>query len=408
MSTSIQQTSKQQLGQFYTSQQFSKILINNLSTQNPEMILELGAGRGSLLNAATQRWEKARLLTVDIDQENHKYLQQQFPNHIHLHYDALALDLPNELRQHVGSFGTAICNPPYLRPKWRKEFGMILEDAGLSDAIYSVREASADLLFMAQNLRMLEKNGELGIIVPDGYITAQKYTKLRKKLIENHIINSVIQLPRRIFSSTDAQTFIILLKKGSSTSKKIPLAYVDQLGNFSEKIEIELENAIQRMDYGYYDWENHSKRTSPRSKKLFLLSDLSKVSRGNLNKTLADKKNIQVLHTTDFKNMENLLQVHLIESNSELERDKYIIAKKGDIIISRVGRNLETQIAIIASGSKIISDCIFRIRAKEKYKKHIWESLTSETGQEWIRAHSRGVSALSITLTDINKFPIYL
>ncbi|WP_206743886.1 methyltransferase, partial [Thiomonas arsenitoxydans] len=151
-------------GRYYTSDEVSHSLIERIEVSKPKVVLELGSGSGALCSAAASRWHDARLVTVDVDRQAPKRLDAEHNGpslkHSHFVHDALDEALSDKIGLRLGTVDVAVCNPPYIRPRWRSDFGKILEDAGLSGALASLRDAGADLLFLAQNLRLLRRNAK--------------------------------------------------------------------------------------------------------------------------------------------------------------------------------------------------------------------------------------------------------
>lgn len=199
-------------GRYYTPPVVSRALIDAMIGVRPKLILELGAGQGALANEAHRKWKSASLVTVDTDLALTQILGQDASGASHIHHTQDALDdqLADRIGIPLGSVDVGLCNPPYVRPRWRSNFGHILEDAGLSGALQSVHDAGADLLFIAQNLRLLRKRGKLGLVLPDGLITGQKYQGVREVLLREHSVELVVQLPRRVFARTEAQTYLLV------------------------------------------------------------------------------------------------------------------------------------------------------------------------------------------------------
>ena len=91
----------------------------------------------------------------------------------------------------------------------------------LSGTLNSLHDAGADLLFLAQNLRLLRRNGKLGLILPDGLITAEKFGRVRQALLRQHLIEQVVQLPRGVFKGTEAQTYLAVLSKMAGETEQV-------------------------------------------------------------------------------------------------------------------------------------------------------------------------------------------
>ena len=138
-------------GRYYTSPVISRSLIDSIELHQPDLILELGSGSGSLCTAAATRWQDAKLVTVDVDRQAPDRLDAanvgRRVRHSHFVHDVLDEALSDKIGLRLDSVDVAVCNPPYIRPRWRADFGRILEGAGLSDTLTSLHDAGADLLF---------------------------------------------------------------------------------------------------------------------------------------------------------------------------------------------------------------------------------------------------------------------
>ncbi len=122
-------------GRYYTSPLVSRSLVGRIETAKPKLVLELGSGSGSLCIAAANRWQDANLVTVDVDCAPRRLYTGKAdprPKHTHFVHDVLDVALSDRIGLRLGSVDVALCNPPYIRPRWKSDFGKILEDAGLS------------------------------------------------------------------------------------------------------------------------------------------------------------------------------------------------------------------------------------------------------------------------------------
>ena len=389
-------------GQFYTSDIFSQTLIRNLEVNSPDFALELGPGEGGLINALINRWSNTQVITIDIDKRNHDYLNKQWPQHTHVNADVLSIDIKRVLQPFANTVSLAICNPPFVRIPWLDSYGGIMEEIGVP-LLEIERKISSDIIFFAQNLKMLSKLGELAIILPNGFLTSQKYQYIRRYIINSHKIKKILQLPQRIYKGTDAATHIMYLEKEAECGEKVKLGLVDLSGKVEDMIEVQTSCLEHRMDYNFYS----IRRKKIKKLKFVSLGSIASIKRGTINNTAAKGGMINLFHTTDFKNNSNLESISLTES-LEANDAKYIVAKSGDIVIARIGRNLEAQVAYISEGQSIISDCIFRIRFDSKYGDAIWQSLTSSEGKGILSSMAYGVCAKSISKYDLAQFPIII
>lgn len=380
------------LGRYFTSERVGQLLIDSMQNVSPSLVLDLGAGDGALTAAASKQWSDALFLTVDIDlNARSKSLESVTQGRFtHTTTDALSHDLPNKINLSLASADAAICNPPYIRPKWHSDFKYILEEAGLDDVLYSKRDISAELLFIAQNLRLLKSGGLLGLILPDGIISGDKHLDLRRKLLECHSVESVIELPRRVFRRTDAKTHILVLRKNGLPSKNITLQRVDENNNFCRPMQVSTSSAVERLDYTYHS------RDFNKSNGIKVSDILIKLVRGNISSSERQSRNYPVFHTSDMCSGQYKIPFNFFINNEKLVNNE-VVACHGDILISRVGRNLTDKICMVENGNVVISDCIILIRVSIEHRNKLFLYLISSEGKDYLNALSHGVGAKFLT-----------
>jgi len=389
------------LGQFYTEDLISNLMISRILNKNPKTIVELGIGQGSLAKAALKRWKNSRIIGIDIDANNIETLKTTFPKIQCFLINGLSSNLSSNLKIKLGSVDVGICNPPYLTVKKNPEIEKILISAGLGD-FNDYTNISSDLVFLAQNLNLIKLNGELAIILPDGLITSHQFHKFRKLLLANYAISACIELPSKIFKKTEAKTYILIIKKTLTKSKKINLFLANNSAELIDKISISIDKAIHRMDYTYY---------SLMPKPIFLsngvsLEDLNaKIFRGSLSKKSLETRNYEYIHTNSFNQLNEDL---VLEDKKVLPQSNFNYAKEGDILIPRVGKSCLGKVMRIVKGEILISDCVYVIRIDKQERNELFNILNSDYGRKWIIAHAHGVCAQVISKKDLLKFKIPL
>lgn len=400
-------------GRYYTSPLVSQSLVERIDAPPPKLILELGSGSGALCCAAATRWNSAKLITVDADFNAPQRLANAKSSppidHSHFVHDVLDEALFDRIGLKRGAVDVAICNPPYIRPKWRSDFGKILEDAGLSGALASLRDAGADLLFLAQNLRMLCHNGKLGLILPDGLVTAEKFSRLRQTLLRQHLVEQVIQLPRGVFKGTEAQTYLVVLTKSAGETNKVCLKQMDAAGVLTEAIYINQEAAVKRLDYGHHSTHLISLHGSDRcNASIALRQALTNVVRGSICSSAIHSFPTAVFHLSDFAapHGERILpevakRFTLSRRKAQLLAQNFQLALPGDILIARVGRSLANQAALVVHGPCIISDCIFALRTTIEHRERLCHFLGSDKGRLALNSAAHGVAARFISKANL-------
>lgn len=385
------------LGRYYTNPAVSTVLVNAMGMNNPSLAIDICAGEGALVLEAAKEWKETSFVTVDIEASASKVLLKKLTNRLTSHYvgDALDVDLAERIGFQWGQADAALCNPPYINPTWKKQFSKILEEAGLSHVIYRMRDVPADLLFIAQNLRLLRQGGRLGLILPDGIVAGEKYTIFRKTLLHKHRVERVIELPRGIFKKTDAKAHIVVLSKNVAGSENIVIQSLAKNGFLSPEIEIPISYAIKRFDYTY----NAQKKISVGKRKI---SDVAiSVKRGSISSSVRSQLNFPVFHTSDFSEYCSIVPDKYTLVNDTQEIGNKIFAEHGDILVARVGRNLNRKVCRVRSDRVAISDCILTLRILPIYRETVFTYLRSNAGRQALDAASHGVGAKFITVQSL-------
>ena len=383
------------LGRYYTNSYVGSILINSMGTICPESVLDLGAGDGALTAAAATIWQDASYYTVDIDENARsaslpELLGSSFKHHVG---DALSSAIEKELGLKLGSADLAICNPPYIRPRWQKGFASILEDAGLSHVLPKLADMPAEILFIAQNLRFLKNHGRLGLIVPDGVVAGERFAELRNSLAIEHCIERVIELPRGIFRRTEAKAHILVMSKSGAGPDEIQVQCLDQSGVLSPALKIQRERATGRLDYSFLAGAMEKKR-----KKQTRIGDVTIfLSRGSFSSSQRAKCDFPVLHTTDLSPEVYEVSRKFTMPAVSSKQGQFHLAKPGDILVGRVGRNFEEKVCRVRSGTVAVSDCIFILRVASEHQDAVFAYLKSGPGREALSFSSHGVGAKFLT-----------
>jgi type I restriction enzyme M protein len=397
------------LGRYYTKSNVGSLLVGHMSGVQPTCVLDLGAGSGALSRAAANRWNKAHLVTVDIDLRSRHHLTDVAASgqrHLHIRADALDRTLPERIRKKVTAIDTAICNPPFVTPVWRTAFGEILEDAGLSGCIPVSGTVDAALVFLAQNLRVLHANGTLGIILPDTLACAAKYQLFREKLLARYCVHRAIRLTRYSFKNTDALAHIVIISKGGDNTGLVSLQMMPNSAGEAPEVKVDVEQAAKRLDHVYH---SQPKQPIRRHHYRTRLGDVSEIARGTI--TSAERRNLlfPVVHTSDLDGgkFRQWCDLRLNSPPPSFCPDRHLIqARPGDILIARVGRNLEGKIVGVHFGEPVLTDCVYRIRAPKRFRQGILEQLGGEQGRTWLESRTYGVSAKHLTKADLADFPL--
>lgn len=379
-----------QFNQYYTDSNISDKLINSLEIQYPNQAFDLGFGSGELLKSVKRRWSKIRLAGADIDPQNVNFAKKEaLIDSVEL--DGFLENLPNIILEKYGNIDILISNPPFFQKKISDNCLRILESADLLDCIsMKSKTIPSELIFLAQNLRLLSETGEIGIILPAGLVTGERWKVLRSLLFRKYNMKNIIQLPENSFKQTEAQTFMLIFSISNQlNSGLVTLSHI----NKTEKIVIPICEAIERADYNFYEYRKHKSHFTK-----FEATDFT-VFRGNTSRVKLKVNQIEHIHSTDFD--KSPLMTTLV---SNFHQD-IKVCKASDILVARVGSRCVGRIMYVSAGSLPISDCVIVIRAKnEKSRIKIWKKLCSPQFQEFLNSSLLGVGPKYITHSLIKTF----
>ena len=114
-------------------------------------------------------------------------------------------------------FDAIVSNPPYSI-KWAgKSNPLLINDERFAPAGILAPESKADLAFTMHMLSWLSSKGTAAIVEFPGVLyRGGAEGKIRKYLIDNNFVDTVIQLPSDLFVGTTIATCILVLKKNKS------------------------------------------------------------------------------------------------------------------------------------------------------------------------------------------------
>ena len=387
------------LNRFYTRTAVGELLVDQLGDVRPQNVLDFGAGEGSLSAAVASRWPGIEAVTVDLDSgiveglyENLK--QAGVGTHRHHQNDVLDSTLPAQLADH-GLFDLAVCNPPFFRPDWSRDYARILQHADLAAACPSTADVSAEILFLAQNLRMVRDGGKIALIAPDGLLTGWRSSAFRRALMERHGIDCVLQLPNHSFHDTEARCFILIVTKNAGPTEQVKLLRYDAADGLSAPVVINRDDAEARMDFDF-----HAHRDDRDGRVTTLRQLGAEVKRGSLDTVARKAAAFPTFHTTDYRGVAGGV-VTLEADFASSDKPKLVVAEAGDILMARVDRSLHEKIVMVAGGRAAVTDCIYRVRVPAEVRMSVFDALRSPAGMASLLAATKGVSARLLGKADL-------
>ncbi|MCX7522051.1 type I restriction-modification system subunit M [Microbacterium sp. STN6] len=133
-------------------------------------------------------------------------------------------------------FEAIVSNPPYSI-KWDGDANpLLINDERFAPAGVLAPKSKADLAFTMHILSWLAVNGTAAIVEFPGVLyRGGAEAKIRKYLIDNNYVDTVIQLPPDLFFGTTIATCIIVLKKSKKTNDVLFINASDEFKRIGNK-----------------------------------------------------------------------------------------------------------------------------------------------------------------------------
>lgn len=230
-------------GEFFTPQSVSK-LIAKLATHNQTTINKIydpAAGSGSLLLQAKKQFDDHVIEDGFYGQEiNHTtYNLARMNMFLHnVNYDKFNIALGNTLLDpQFGDekpFDAIVSNPPYSVNWIGSDDPTLINDERFAPAGVLAPKSKADFAFVLHCLSYLSSKGRAAIVCfPGIFYRGGAEQKIRKYLVDNNFVETVISLAPNLFYGTSIAVNILVLSKSKKDSTT---QFIDASGeNFFKK-----------------------------------------------------------------------------------------------------------------------------------------------------------------------------
>ncbi len=224
-------------GEFFTPQCVSKLLaklaIHGKTSINK--IYDPAAGSGSLLLQAKKQFGEHMIEDGFFGQEiNHTtYNLARMNMFLHnVNYDKFNIALGNTLTQPYfrddERFDAIVSNPPYSINWIGSDDPTLINDERFAPAGVLAPKSKADFAFILHALDYLSSKGRAAIVCfPGIFYRGGAEQKIRKYLVDNNFVETVIALAPNLFYGTSIAVNIMVLSKGKKDTK---IQFIDASG----------------------------------------------------------------------------------------------------------------------------------------------------------------------------------
>ena len=358
-------------------------------------------------------------------------------------------------KKNLIKFDKIIMQPPFSLANWGREKA---EDDIYGRFRYGVPgKIHSDLAFLQIAIASLNDKGKAAIVLPYGCLFRSGTDEaIRKKIVENDLIETIIGLPVNIFQGTGIGASIVIINKNKSEKQRNKIHFI----NAQEKYEkINKQNYLREEDVewilGTYENEKEIEGSSRivdineikensynlNPNRYFLkiklatelfgdvfvnrtvyenspidkvyLKEIAGFSRGynitSLSKKEKGNKTIKILNISDVNNGEiniDELTEASVESLKGLER---YIARTGDVLLSCRGTTNKIVVVPETKENILVSNNFIIIRVFEDFDPFFLKIfLESPIGQYYLEVLQRGSVIKVLNVSDIETIEIPL
>ncbi len=226
-------------GEFFTPQEVSELLaeITTVGKKEVNKVYDPACGSGSLLLKFAKVLGKEKVRQGFFGQEINLTTYNLCRINMFLHdinYEKFDIEHGDTLTdpKHWDDepFDAIVSNPPYSI-HWEGDSNpLLINDPRFSPAGVLAPKSKADLAFVMHMLSWLSTSGTAAIVEFPGVLyRGGAEQKIRKYLVDNNYIDTVIQLPPDLFFGVTIATCIIVLKKSKKDNKVL---FIDASAEF--------------------------------------------------------------------------------------------------------------------------------------------------------------------------------
>ncbi len=245
-------------GEFYTPQEVSELLakITTVGKKEVNKVYDPACGSGSLLLKFAKVLGKENVREGFFGQEINLTTYNLCRINMFLHdinFNKFDIALGNTLTdpKHWDDepFDAIVSNPPYSI-HWEGDSNpLLINDPRFSPAGVLAPKSKADLAFTMHMLSWLSTTGTAAIVEFPGVLyRGGAEQKIRKYLVENNYIDTIIQLPPDLFFGTGIATCVVVLKKSKRDNN---ILFIDASTEFvreGNKNKLSEENRKKILD----------------------------------------------------------------------------------------------------------------------------------------------------------------
>jgi len=224
-------------GEFYTPSEVSTLLAKLVEPKEGDMIYDPTCGSGSLLIKASKKIKSKNFRLYGQEKNGQTQALCKMNMFLHEINDAViewgdTIRNPLHLQDNLlKTFDVVVANPPFSLDKWGADFAE--NDPFMRFNQYEMPPKSkGDYAFVIHMIKSLNEHGRMGIVLPHGVLFRRASEgKIRKRLIEQNLLDVIIGLPANLFFGTGIPAAILVFKKNRANND---ILFIDASREFNK------------------------------------------------------------------------------------------------------------------------------------------------------------------------------
>lgn len=359
---------------YYTPIELANYLVGMIAKPDCERMIDICCGSWNLLRAARNRYPSARIVGVDIDEAArvHKLDGSHF-------YRMDGREYALRCTEHNEKYDLVLSNPPF---GYLDESSRLLYYSKNKNINHELLNSRYETEMIQANLLLLKPGGSVLFILPSTFVEGTSYKRIRKILGEQYNVRALFCLPEETFGVGRIRTWAVWMDATQPDELDTKICYVKVC---NQNIATSVTKKICREDIVTGNWLGEESTE---------MSNSLDVYRGNMHSKEFSGAGNKVLHCAVAKNGRLW-----IPSMRYTKRNDGKTAKKGDIIINRIGKSAGYW-CVNQEADIMVSDCIIVIHDCGEETRRLLEQ-NSENFRLQVPIY--GTTTQYITIEDIKK-----
>lgn len=363
---------------YYTPIDLARSILTIIPQTEVGSIVDICCGSWNLLQAGKEKYPKALITGIDIDGKSGVY---SFCGSTFESIDGREF-AKQEFRKNR-TYDLILSNPPfgYISENERK-YNL---EGEMAEVFYSkLLNKRYECELVQANMLLAHEGSIMVFILPYTFVAGVSFQNIRRQIAMDYSVLKIVRLPSTAFEIGEINTFVVVLQKGKKCDKTVLYNTIcENEWKFGEIRKVDRKE-IENGDWWFM-------RKSSKKNKI-------EIMRGNISSDSFKEDGQEIFHCAALKC--GIWKPSRRYYDSSIIKKNVIKAKKGDVLINRIGKAAGYW-CINEVDDIVISDCLLILKDITKKMLDILKKSSDHNGR--LKIPKRGVSVSYITADDVKS-----